>query len=91
MSSSVVFEVENKTNLKGKPAKIKLKLKGQMIYNKDLKMLLFIGHPILKSMEEMSEIGIYLNDLNRFDGSAEMMVTEMQHNETLKKQFAEVN
>jgi hypothetical protein len=28
-----------------------------------------------------------LNDLNKFDGSAEMLVTEMQHNDKLQKAF----
>lgn len=91
LSSSVIFELENKKNLRGKPKQAaKLKLKGQMKFNSDLSLILFIGHPVLKSMEEMHEVGIYLNDLNQFDGSAGIMVTEMQHNENLKKAFEEV-
>ena len=41
-------------------------------------------------MEEMRDIGIYLSDLNKFDGSAEMMVTEMLNTDNLKKNFEEV-
>ena len=42
-------------------------------------------------MEELANVGLYLNDLNKFDGSAEMMVTELQHSTQLQKQFAAVN
>lgn len=38
-------------------------------------------------MDHLSEVGLYLTDLNRFDGSAEMLVTEMQHNSQLQKAF----
>jgi hypothetical protein len=34
-------------------------------------------------MEQLQEIGLYLNDLNRFDGSAEILVTELQHSDQL--------
>ena len=42
-------------------------------------------------MEEMSKFGLYLNDLNKFDGSAEMLVTEMQHQAQLQKAYETVD
>jgi hypothetical protein len=41
-------------------------------------------------MEEMQRVGLYLNDLNKFDGSAEWLVTEMQNNSKLQKAFEAV-
>jgi len=41
-------------------------------------------------MEEMQNVGLYLNDLNKFDGSAEWLVTEMQNNSKLQKAFEAV-
>jgi hypothetical protein len=69
---------------------VKFRLKGQFKYISEIGLLLFIGHPDLKSIEEMSDIGIYISDLNQFDGSAEMMVTEMLNTDNLKKNFEEV-
>lgn len=39
----------------------------------------------------MSKFGLYLNDLNKFDGSAEMLVTEMQHQAQLQKAYETVD
>ena len=38
----------------------------------------------------MPKVGLYLNDLNNFDSSAEILVTQMQHNFELKKAFVAV-
>ena len=42
-------------------------------------------------MGEMQQVGLYLNDLNKFDGSAEMLVTELQHHSQLQKAFNAVH
>ena len=42
-------------------------------------------------MDEMQQVGLYLNDLNKFDGSAEMLVTELQHHSQLQKAFNAVH
>ena len=39
----------------------------------------------------MLEIGIYLNDLNQFDSSGEMIVSNDFNSAKLKNAFAEVN
>jgi hypothetical protein len=33
----------------------------------------------LSTVEEMKKLGLYINDLSNFDGTSEMIVTEMQH------------
>lgn len=38
----------------------------------------------------MKSVGLYLNDLNKFDGSAEMLVVEEQHHQQLQKAFVAV-
>ena len=38
-------------------------------------------------MAQLKDIGLYLNDLNKFDGSAEMLVTDLQHSDKLQKAF----
>jgi hypothetical protein len=35
--------------------------------------LIFTQKSRLTNMDEMQKIGLYLNDLNKFDGSAEML------------------
>jgi guanylate cyclase len=42
-------------------------------------------------MEQLQEIGLYLNDLNKFDGSAEILVTELQHSDQLTVALNAVN
>ena len=42
-------------------------------------------------MDQMHKIGLYLNDLNRYDGSGEMLVTELQHNKHLQSAFDAVS
>ncbi|RNA21511.1 soluble guanylate cyclase 88E-like isoform X1 [Brachionus plicatilis] len=87
-SSSVIFELENICELKTSDSKdTKLKIKGQMKLLKDIDAIAFLGHPVINDMEEMSKFGLYLNDLNKFDGSAEMLVTEMQHEAQLQKAY----
>jgi hypothetical protein len=45
----------------------------------------------LKSVDEMCELGLFLNDLNSFDGTCEMLVTELQHNNQLQKAIEKVS
>lgn len=87
-SSSVVYEFENKISLKnGATPETKLRLKGQMKIIPELEQIFFLGHPMLNSLEDLNSVGLYLNDLNKFDGSGEMLVVEEQHNRQLQKAF----
>ncbi len=92
LSYSLIFELTNiielnpTTGAQG-PA-LKIVFKGQIKLIKELDVALFIGHPVINNMEDMPEIGLYLNDLNNFDSSAEILVTEMQKNFELSKAFS---
>lgn len=44
----------------------------------------------LNSIEDMANLGLYLNDLNKFDGTSEMLVVEEQHSRQLQKAFVAV-
>ena len=44
----------------------------------------------IKSIDSMLEIGIFLNDLNQFDRSAEMVVINELNTKKLKKAFQDV-
>lgn len=50
----------------------------------------FIFSSRLNSLEDMTNVGLYINDLNRFDGSGEMLIVEEQHNQQLEKAFQTV-
>jgi hypothetical protein len=56
-----------------------------MMFNKKFNIILR-----LTNMGQMHQVGLYLNDLNKFDGSAEMLVTELQHHDQLQKAFETV-
>lgn len=42
-------------------------------------------------MDEMFQLGLFINDLSKFDGSSEMLITETEHNNQLQKAFETVN
>ncbi len=41
-------------------------------------------------MKNLSDTGLFLTDLNQFDGGAEILVTDLQHSEVLSKAFEAV-
>ena len=45
-----------------------------------IKMNLFVFTISINRMEDMPDLGIYLNDLNNYDSSVEILVNEMQTN-----------
>ena len=58
-----------------------------MFFIRILYLITFPGHPIVKNMDDMPEIGLFLNDLNNFDSSAEILVNEMQGTVELSNAF----
>jgi hypothetical protein len=42
-------------------------------------------------MAQLKEIGLYLNDLNKYDGTPEILVTELQHSDQLQVALDAVN
>ncbi|CAF4753061.1 unnamed protein product, partial [Rotaria magnacalcarata] len=60
------------------------RLKGQMKLISDWNMIAFLCHPILATTEEMLSVGLFLRDLNFYDGSSEILIVGMQHARTLQ-------
>ncbi|CAG9806452.1 unnamed protein product [Chironomus riparius] len=54
-------------------------LKGEMRYIKDINMLVFLCSPLINNLDEMSEMGLYLNDLNFHGLSREMVFSGFKH------------
>ncbi|XP_058812767.1 soluble guanylate cyclase 89Db-like isoform X1 [Topomyia yanbarensis] len=58
-------------------------LKGEMRYIKDINSLVFLCSPLINNLEELREVGLYLNDLNTHGLSREMVFTGFSHNSRL--------
>ncbi|XP_063698080.1 soluble guanylate cyclase 89Da-like [Culicoides brevitarsis] len=54
-------------------------LKGEMKYLKDIDALIFLCSPLINNIEELAEIGLYLNDLNDHGLSREMVFSGFSH------------
>ena len=86
LSHSIVFEIQNKHKLPNKIDKtVKIVFKGQMKLVGELGLVLFIGRPMLKSIDHMLDVGLYLNDLSQFDSSTNLLVSDMLDELTRKK------
>ncbi|XP_049530693.1 soluble guanylate cyclase 89Db-like [Anopheles darlingi] len=54
-------------------------LKGEMRYIKDINSLVFLCSPLIQNLEELREMGLYLNDLNPHGLSREMVFSGFSH------------
>ncbi|XP_050738004.1 soluble guanylate cyclase 88E-like isoform X2 [Eriocheir sinensis] len=54
------------------------KLKGQMIYMDEWKMVLFLGTPVMKDLDSLVYAGLYINDLSMHDFSRDLMLAGTQ-------------
>ncbi|CAF1174863.1 unnamed protein product [Adineta ricciae] len=61
-----------------------LRLKGQMKLISAWNMIAFLCHPELTTAEEMLSVGLFLHDINFYDGSSEILIAGMQHARTLQ-------
>ncbi|UJR23271.1 hypothetical protein I4U23_026289 [Adineta vaga] len=61
-----------------------LRLKGQMKLITAWNMIAFLCHPELTTAEEMLSVGLFLHDINFYDGSSEILIAGMQHARTLQ-------
>ncbi|KAK6189728.1 hypothetical protein SNE40_001727 [Patella caerulea] len=52
----------------------KLLLKGQLKYLPDWKMVAFLCTPLITDLEDMQKTGLFMNDLNMYDSSREMVL-----------------
>ncbi|KAL3312144.1 Soluble guanylate cyclase gcy-31 [Cichlidogyrus casuarinus] len=64
-----------------------LKFKGEMHYVSQWNYVLFLGTPQLRDPNQLHAIGLYLNDLNLYDSSREMVMVGNQESDELKKSF----
>ncbi|KAK5650378.1 hypothetical protein RI129_001407 [Pyrocoelia pectoralis] len=62
-------------------------LKGQMKHIKDIHAVIFLCSPIINDIDELPELGIFLNDLNQHGLSKEMVMAGWQHNSKLEVLF----
>ncbi|CAH8545840.1 unnamed protein product [Schistosoma mattheei] len=62
----------------------KLKLRGQMKYMSEWDAIVFLGTPIMRDVDSMLELGLYLNDLSMHDSSRDMVLAGEQQSAELK-------
>ncbi|XP_017776660.1 PREDICTED: soluble guanylate cyclase 89Db-like [Nicrophorus vespilloides] len=62
-------------------------LRGQMRYLKDVDAIIFLCSPLINGLDELPELGLYLNDLNQHGMSREMVLAGWQHNSKLELLF----
>uniref|UniRef100_UPI00398EF35B soluble guanylate cyclase 88E-like n=1 Tax=Pristiophorus japonicus TaxID=55135 RepID=UPI00398EF35B len=66
------------------PPKKPLHLKGQMKYMAQWDTLIFLGTPIIETVEDMIKMGVYINDLNLHDSSRELILAGTQQSAELQ-------
>ncbi|XP_034001802.1 soluble guanylate cyclase 88E-like [Trematomus bernacchii] len=66
------------------PPKKPLHLKGQMKYVPPWDSLIFLGTPIIETVEDMIKMGVYVNDLNLHDSSRELILAGTQQSAELQ-------
>ncbi|EZA52930.1 Soluble guanylate cyclase 89Db [Ooceraea biroi] len=62
-------------------------LKGQMRYIEDIKAIIFFCSPLINSLDELLNMGLYLNDLNPHGMSKELVLAGWQHCGRLEMMF----
>ncbi|KAL3278568.1 hypothetical protein HHI36_016114 [Cryptolaemus montrouzieri] len=62
-------------------------LKGQMQYLKDINAIIFLCSPVINDINELPDLGLYLNDLNQHGLSKEMVLAGWHHNSKLELMF----
>ncbi|XP_076659417.1 soluble guanylate cyclase 89Da-like [Halictus rubicundus] len=62
-------------------------LKGQMRYLDDIKAIIYLCSPLINSLDELLNMGLYLNDLNPHGLSREMFLAGWQHCGRLEMMF----
>ncbi|KAL0134164.1 hypothetical protein PUN28_001180 [Cardiocondyla obscurior] len=62
-------------------------LKGQMRYIEDVKAIIFLCSPLINSLDDLLNMGLYLNDLNPHGMSKELVLAGWQHCGRLEMMF----
>lgn len=61
-----------------------LHLKGQMMYMNEWQSIIFLGTPIMESLDIMFKTGLYINDLSMHDSSRDLVLAGTQQSAELK-------
>ncbi|XP_043270278.1 soluble guanylate cyclase 88E isoform X2 [Venturia canescens] len=61
-----------------------LRLKGQMIYMDNWRMLMYLGTPVMPDLNALIATGLYINDLSMHDFSRDLMLAGTQQSVELK-------
>ncbi|XP_071856286.1 guanylyl cyclase at 88E [Bombus fervidus] len=61
-----------------------LRLKGQMIYMDNWKMMMYLGTPVMPDLNSLIATGLYINDLSMHDFSRDLMLAGTQQSVELK-------
>ncbi|KAL1506677.1 hypothetical protein ABEB36_005999 [Hypothenemus hampei] len=61
-----------------------LRLKGQMIYMDNWKMMMYLGTPVMPDLNSLIHSGLYINDLSMHDFSRDLMLAGTQQSVELK-------
>ncbi|XP_043279347.1 soluble guanylate cyclase 89Da-like isoform X2 [Venturia canescens] len=79
--------VDSKLDRKGSQGARSILLKGQMRYIEDIKAIVFLCCPLINSLDELPNMGLYLDDLNPHGMSREMVLAGWQHCGRLEMMF----
>ncbi|XP_063237743.1 soluble guanylate cyclase 88E [Bacillus rossius redtenbacheri] len=61
-----------------------LRLKGQMIYMDNWRMMMYLGTPLMPDLNSLIATGLYINDLSMHDFSRDLMLAGTQQSVELK-------
>ncbi|XP_048511363.1 soluble guanylate cyclase 88E isoform X2 [Athalia rosae] len=61
-----------------------LRLKGQMIYMDNWRMMMYLGTPVMPDLNALITTGLYINDLSMHDFSRDLMLAGTQQSVELK-------
>ncbi|KAL5273594.1 hypothetical protein ACFFRR_000382 [Megaselia abdita] len=61
-----------------------LRLKGQMVYMENWRMIMFLGTPVMPDLTSLISTGLYINDLSMHDFSRDLMLAGTQQSVELK-------
>ncbi|CAH2059313.1 unnamed protein product, partial [Iphiclides podalirius] len=61
-----------------------LRLKGQMIYMDNWRMMMYLGTPVMPDLAALVSTGLYINDLSMHDFSRDLMLAGTQQSVELK-------
>ncbi|XP_037823993.1 soluble guanylate cyclase 88E isoform X1 [Lucilia sericata] len=68
----------------GSESEKSLRLKGQMVYMENWRMIMFLGTPVMPDLNSLITTGLYINDLSMHDFSRDLMLAGTQQSVELK-------